>query len=79
MHNTVGLGQIPIEKNCNGSIFQYSKCVNLKLGSTLFYDIGNQFAAGAALGRSRARSYFIEDNVESSFFITGYAEASLTV
>jgi hypothetical protein len=50
MQNTVELGQIPLEKNCNGPIVQYSKCLNLELGSTLFYDIGNQFAAGAALG-----------------------------
>jgi hypothetical protein len=67
------------KKICNGPIFQDSKSVHLRLGSTLFYDIGKQFAAGAALGRSRARSYSIEDNVVSSFFTTGYAEASLTI
>lgn len=50
MHHTFGLGQIRIEKDRNGLILQDSRTLNLRLGSTLFYDIGKQFASGIALG-----------------------------
>lgn len=50
MHNTIGLGQIRFEKSRDTRKIEKSKGINLRLGSTIFYDIGKRFAAGAALG-----------------------------